>query len=556
MNVEAILSQMTLKEKIGQMFLQYFQGYEDMPEKFKEMNRKNQLGGFIFFSGNNVRTIDQLHEMTQKIQAQACENKYNLPFLLTIDQEGGQLTALFNGTTIFPGNMTLGFANSEELAYEQGRHVGKELKYAGINVCYAPVLDVDYDVHSGVPMVDNRRFSTKPEVVADMGTAFIKGLQDEHILACGKHFPGMRITEVDTHFQVDRSPYDMTRLENVEILPFKKAIDEGLSCIMTHHGIFDAFDTENPASLSKTVMDYLRKDLGFQGLIVTDDLIMKAVLNQYGEKEPIKMAIQAGADLIISTCADDWFVDYVAECVENGEIDAQRIEESVRRILVYKEKMVKQQEKEKLALNFSSGSQAAIVAKPYDQSAGNALSEKIATKGLILYKGDATKLPVDLKTSQKLGIVFGNPARLVMSDATNLYDLSIKETFQKELGHMNIKEAIMPWHPTDEEIISLADVGIISDVILFTTVNAYKFTRQIEVLKEIRRYCPNKIIVSVASRSPMDAEILEAYSDYVVVTGGLTESIFKALAHTIFGETPFECNPAKDLDFIKGVVKS
>lgn len=525
---------MTLREKIGQMFLQYYQGYEDMPEKFKEMNRRNELGGFIYFSGNNVRNLTQLHEMSKKIQSHASENKYNLPFLLTVDQEGGQLTAIFNETTIFPGNMTLGFANDEALAYKQGKHVAKELSYAGINICYAPVLDVDYDVVSGVPMVDNRRFSTKPEVVADMGTAFIKGMQDEGVLACGKHFPGMRITEVDTHFQVDRSPYAMERLEEVEIKPFKKAIDEGLSCIMTHHGIFDAIDPESPASLSKKAMNYLRNDLGFEGLIVTDDLIMKAILNEYGEKEPIKLAINAGADLLISTCADDWFVDYVEEQVNAGLIEESRINDAAFRILTYKEQMFK----DGVSMN-----------KTFEKKDGDALSTEIAEQGIIHYKGEADELPVQIE-NKKIGVVFGNPARLVMSDATNLYDISLKETIKKVTGHNNIKEAIMPWHPTHEEIISLADVGIISDVIVFTTVNAYKFDRQLEVLKEIRKYCPNKTIIGIASRSPMDAPLLAELCDHVIVTGGITESIFEAVSQCVFKGKAFGYNEAKSLDFL------
>lgn len=526
---------MTLREKIGQMFLQYYQGYDDIPEKFKEMNRKNELGGFIFFSGNNVRSLEQLHDLNVKIQSYAKDNKYNLPFLLTIDQEGGQLTAIFNGTTIFPGNMTLGFANDETLAYKQGAHVGKELKYAGINLCYAPVLDVDYDVHHGVPIVDNRKFSTQPDVVASMGKTYIKGMQDQGLLACGKHFPGMRITEVDTHFKVDRSPYEMDRLLEVEMKPFKAAIDDGLGCIMTHHGIFDAMDQEFPASLSKKTMNYLRKELGFEGLIITDDLVMKAILNEYGEKESIKLAIAGGADLIISTCADDWFVDYVVECVEAGEIDEECINESVLRILKYKETIAVDQ----------------IPSKPLcTKEAGSLLSKEIASKGIILHKGDESQLPIKLD-NKKLGIVFGNPARLVMSDATNLYDISLKEILLKTTGHKNVKEAIMPWHPTDEEIISLADVGIITDVILFTTVNAYKFDRQIEVLKEIRRYCPNKIIIGVSSRSPMDANSLAKYCDYVVVTGGITESIFEAVFDSIFNGTGFDYNAAKRLDYLE-----
>lgn len=530
-DVENILGKMTLKEKIGQMYLQYYQGYDDLPQNLKELNRKNLLGGLIFFSGNNVRDIDQLHDMTKKIQSYSKENKYNLPFLLTIDQEGGQLTAIFNGTTIFPGNMSLGFANDENLAYLQGKHVGKELKYAGINICYAPVLDVDYDAKNGFDVVDNRRFSTEPEVVANMGSAFIRGLEDEGILACGKHFPGMRITKVDTHFQVDRNPYDKKRLENVELLPFRKAIEKGVSCIMTHHGIFETFDKDYPASLSKKILTYLRKELGFKGLIISDDLIMKAILNEYGEKESIKLAINAGVDLIISTCAGTWFIDYVYDCVIKGEIEQVRIDESVRRILEYKKK-----------------SDAGNIPdqKTFDSTYGKELSANIASKGLILYKGNEEDLPIKMDEKDKLGIVFANPARLVMSDATNLYDISFKDIIMSKGYHENIKEAIMPWHPTDEEIISLADVGIISEVLIFTTVNAYNFERQIEVLKEFRKYCPSKKVISIATRSPMDAKILAKYSDHVIITGGLTPSILEGVANVIFGKEKIEFNKAKE----------
>ncbi len=518
---DQVFEKMTLKEKIAQMFLQYYQGYDKMPEKFVEMNRKDQLGGFIFFSGNNVKSLSQLKKMTEEINSHVTESKHQIPFWLTIDQEGGQLTAIFNETTIFPGNMTLGFANDKTLAYQQGRYVARELRYAGINLCYAPVLDVDYDAKNGVSIVDNRRYSTEPQVVADMGTAYIEGMQEEAIFACGKHFPGMRITEVDTHFQVDRNPEPMQRLESVEILPFKQAIENGLSCIMTHHGIFEAMDPELPASLSPKVVGYLREQLGFKGLVVTDDLVMKAILNEYGEKESIKLAINAGSDLIISTCACDWFVDYVYTCVENGEISEERINDSVYRILKAKEALTHEQAKPEHDI------------KEIDAAQGKKLSKDIAQKGIILHKGTQEELPVDIQ-GKKVGIVFGNPARLVMSDATNLYDISLKDILNRVTGHQEIKEAIMPWNPTDEEIISLADVGIISDVIVFSTVNAYRFTRQLDVLKEIRKYCPNKPIIAIASRSPMDAEHLSEYADIVIKTGGIIESTFEAVFEKVF----------------------
>jgi len=521
-NVEALMNQMTLREKIGQMYLQYFKGYEDLSDKLKEVNRRNELGGIIFFSGNNVKDLDQFRAMNQKIQSYACENDYKLPFLLTIDQEGGQLAAIFRGNTLFPGNMSLGLADDLDLAYQQGQHVAKELAYAGIDLCFAPVLDVDYDVTNGLSIVDNRKYSHDPEVVGRMGTAYVKGLQDQGMMACGKHFPGMRITQVDTHFAVDRSPYDMERLEAVEIHPFKEAIRGGMDAVMTHHGIFEAMDPDKPASLSSKTTAYLRDKLGFKGLIVTDDLVMHAILKEYGEKTPIREAINAGADLIISTFASDWCIDYVEGCVLKGEIDLSTIDKACKRILTYK--------RDRQVGSISPK-------KTYEDSEGAALAKKIAEKGLVLYKGASKDFP--LKPQGKLGIIFGNPARLVMSDATNLYDISYKDIIGQERGFLGIKEAIMPWHPTDEEIISLVDVAIISDVVIFSTVNAYRFDRQMKVLAEIRKFCPQKMIIAIASRSPMDAPLLAELADYVVVTGGITPYTFKALADNLFGQGQF-----------------
>lgn len=521
MKATEIFNQMTLREKIGQTFVQYYQGYEDLPEHLIEMNRKNELGGIIFFSGNNVRDLEQLHKMSTRIQSRAKENRFNLPFVLTIDQEGGQLTAIHKGTTMFPGNMALGFANDENMAYQQGKHVGKELKYAGIDICYAPVLDVSYDRVNNVPVVDNRMYSSKPEVVASMGTKYIEGLQKEGVLACAKHFPGMRITQEDTHFQMDIHPGDISRLKNVELFPFQKAIDQGLACIMMHHGIFNALDPEYPASLSKKVIDYLRKDMGFDGLVITDDLVMKAVLDQYGEKEALVLAMNAGNDILMSTCAGLWYVDFIEECVTNGRISEERINEACMRVLQYKEKY-------KFGL--------IPVEQTWDKEKGDQLAYYIAKKSLIQHKNDKGILPVQLDPKQKLGIIMGNPARLVMSDSINLYDhLSIEATIKKYNYHQNTKEVMMPWNPTYMEMVSVGDIAIISDIVIFTTVNAYHFINQIETLKYIRQFCRDKIIIGVATRSPEDAKVLEEYCDAVIVTGGLSQVTLDALVNTIFG---------------------
>lgn len=532
-NVQEVFNQMTLREKIAQTFLWYYQGYEDLPKELIEQNKKGELGGIIFFSGTNVRDLEQLRTMNKRIQDHAKESRLGIPILLTIDQEGGQLTAIHKGTTMFPGNMALGFANDEDMAYEQGKHVGKELHYAGIDICYAPVLDVSYDRVSGVPVVDNRMYSSKPEVVANMGTGFVKGLQEQGIVACGKHFPGMRLTQEDTHFKMDVHPGDLERLEKVELVPYRKAIANGLDCIMMHHGIFPPLDSEKPASMSKKVVDYLRGDMGYEGFIVTDDLIMKSILDAYGEEEPLLEAMNAGCDLLMSTCAGNWYVDFMEKCVKEGRVLEERINEACLRVLKYKAKYRCGEMPEEKAFNKIEGDKIA-----YD----------IAKKSLILYKGENKDFPIKLNQQEKLGIIFGNPARLVMSDAINLYDkLSIEETLKKNYIHHNIKEVIMPWRPTHMEMVSVGDIAIISDFVIFTTVNAYCFKEQIDTLKYIREFCPSKKIIGVATRSPEDAKLLAEDCDYVIVTGGLTKVTLEALVEAIFIDGEFEFNLAKQL---------
>ncbi|QEN05366.1 glycoside hydrolase family 3 protein [Thiospirochaeta perfilievii] len=526
-----IISEMTLREKIAQTFLQYYQGYDDLPENLLELNRKNELGNLLFFSGANVRDLDQLHKMSINIQSHAKENRFNLPFLLTIDQEGGQLTAIHRGTTMFPGNMALGFANDESLTSKQGSHCGKELKYAGINICYAPVLDVSYD-RKDTPIVDNRMYSSNPQVVADMGSAYIKGLQDEGVAACGKHFPGMRLTQEDTHFKCDTHPGDMNRLVEVELAPYKKAIESGLEVVMTHHGVFSALDTEYPASMSKKWYDYLRKDMGFKGLTVTDDLIMGAVRSQYGDEDAVIIALAAGADLLMHTALSSNYVDVIEQAVKDGRVTEERITEAATRVLEYKAKFCTTTPEN----------------KTFSKTDGDALAYEIAKKSLIKYKGDDSLFPIKLEEKDQVGVIFANPARLVMSDAINLYDpLSIRETIKNRTKHSLVKEAFMPWRPTHMEQVSVGDIAFITDVCIFTTVNAYCNPEQIETLKYTREICPNKTIIGVATRGPKDAELLAPYCDAVIVTGGLSQVSIDALVDGIFEHGEFDSNPAKEI---------
>lgn len=517
---KAIFDSMNLREKIGQMFLHEYTGFDDLSDDLKEMNQKSELGGMILFAGRNVNNVEQLHHMNTKIQSYSKDNKWGLPLMISLDQEGGQLTALFRGTTIFPGNQSLGFTKNIEFARQQGVHVGNELKYAGINVSYAPVLDVAYDNKLGKPIVDNRMYSDEPSIVAEMGTAYIEGLQSTGISGCGKHFPGMRPTDIDTHHQVDVIEYDMDRLSEVELVPFKKAIAAGVDVIMTHHGIFEAFDKELPASLSPKVLGYLRNELKYEGLIISDDLIMGAIQNQFGDEESLILGINAGLDLLISTNAKRWFVDFIEKSVNEGEIAESRINEAVTRIL---------------AVKCRPGFGDIPSTKGFDKATGDKLAKEIAEAGIVWHKGDKANFPITIEEDTRVGFIMGNPARLVMSDATNLYDdLSFKWTLKGQGFTNPIREVILPWAPTPEEIISIGDIGVITDVLVVSTVNAYRYTGQEDALKYIRKANPNKHIVGIASRSPEDAKILENYCDTVVASSGITPFQIEGLLSLLF----------------------
>jgi beta-N-acetylhexosaminidase len=529
MDVRAVFSQLTLRQKIAQTFLQYYQGYDDLPKRLLELNLEGELGNLLFFSGANVRDLQQLHSMTTAIQAHATENPQKIPFLVTIDQEGGQLTAIHRGTSMFPGNMALGFANDLDLARQQGVHVGKELRWAGINLCYAPVLDVSFDSKT-VPIVDNRMYSSQPEVVAEMGTAYIEGLQSQGVAACGKHFPGMRLTQEDTHFEVDRHPGDLARLESVELAPYRRAIAAGLEVIMTHHGIFPAVDAEFPASMSKKWMAYLRNTLGFRGLVVTDDLIMGAVRKQFGDEEAVILALAAGADLIMHTGLSASYVDVIEKAVEDGRVTRERIDEACLRVLDAKAKYCV----------------PALTSPTALKPEGDRIALGIARKALILAHGKASLFPLDRTPETQVGVIFANPARLVMSDAINLYDpLSLAQTVRARTGHTLIKEAFLPWRPTHMEQVSAGDIAFVTDYCLFTTVNAYAFPEQIETLKYTREICPGKIIIGIATRSPADAALMAPYCDAVIVTGGLSQVSLDALVDALFVDGKFDSNPAK-----------
>ncbi len=314
-------------QQIGQLFVCGFEGIR--PDKsILRLIRMYGIGGVILFA-RNIKTPRQTAELVQELQAAA-----KIPLFIGIDQEGGRVSRLPAPFTRFPGNAALGQAASRDLAYKFGRATGMELASVGINLDFAPVLDIN--THPDNPVIGARAFGDDPVLAGDLGCAVIQGLQKE-VIACGKHFPGHGDTSLDSHLALPEVHHDADFLRKRELLPFVQAVACGVETIMTAHVLYPALDPDRPATLSpRIVQSMLRRELRFNGVVFSDDLEMKAVEDRFGIEDASVLALQAGVDALL-ICHDpdkeERGLEAVIRAVDTGRIPVSRIEEAVGRIL-------------------------------------------------------------------------------------------------------------------------------------------------------------------------------------------------------------------------------
>ena len=361
-----IVNKMTLDEKIGQMLMPDFRYWKKTGETsnkdFTEMNEevaniidKFDLGGVILFA-QNVQTTEQTTKLTHDLQQVAINDEDgNLPLLITVDQEGGIVTRLGTGTNL-PGNMALGATRNEKSSYDAGYVIGRELDSLGINVNFSPALDVNNNPAN--PVIGLRSFSSDPDLVAKLGVQMIKGIQDQGVVTAAKHFAGHGDTATDSHYGLPVVDKSIEELRKVELKPFQAAVDNGVDMVMTAHIQFpqvekDVYTSKKdgqqiliPATLSDDILTgLLRKEMKFDGVIITDALNMAAIADNFGEVETVKMAFKAGVDIalmptILRSTADvpklEAIIEGVKEAVNSGEISLDKINESAARVVKLK----------------------------------------------------------------------------------------------------------------------------------------------------------------------------------------------------------------------------
>ncbi|MFR2666057.1 MAG: beta-N-acetylhexosaminidase [Clostridium sp.] len=328
------INSMTLDEKIGQMIITGFNGSEYNDDMDRLIN-EYKVGGVILFA-RNIEDSNQMIELTRALQ----ENNNNIPLFISIDEEGGRVSRLPDDIEKFPAAFDIGLINNDQTAYENGKEIGYTLKRLGINLDYAPVLDIYSNLNNTV--IGDRAFGTEESIVSKMGIATMKGIEDAGVIPVIKHFPGHGDTEVDSHYGLPIVYKTLEELRNFEFIPFVKAIKNGCDVIMVSHIILNEIDSSNPASLSKIVInDILRRDMNFDKVVITDDMAMGAITSIMSIEEACIRSIKAGCDILLLGNAYEEIeqvIDSIKLKIYNGEISEEQINKSVKRILELKKK--------------------------------------------------------------------------------------------------------------------------------------------------------------------------------------------------------------------------
>jgi len=340
---DSVLHTLSLRDKVAQLVWPWILG-DFVPEQSAEWTRLSRLvteqrvGGFIVSVGTPTDVAVKLN---------ALQRLSTLPLLVSADLETGagfRFRGVYytpnaidlGGATHFPLQMALGAIGDTALAYEMGRITAEESRASGIHVAFGPVLDVNNNPAN--PVIGARSFSEDPGLAGRLGASMVRGLQEHGMLATGKHFPGHGDTETNSHLALATVTASRARLDSVELVPFRAAIDAGVGAIMTFHGFLPALDSsEVPATLSPKVMTtLLREDMRFDGLLVSDAMDMAGVVDRFGAAEAAKRAIAAGNDVLLMPADITAAIDAVVVGVSEGRYDEARIDRSARRVLALK----------------------------------------------------------------------------------------------------------------------------------------------------------------------------------------------------------------------------
>jgi beta-N-acetylhexosaminidase len=507
---------MSLEQKVGQLFMCGFPDPEP-DANILRLIRDYHIGGVNYFR-RNVRTPDQVAACSAALQDVSA-----VPLLISVDQEGGMVACVEQCVTLMPGNMALGATRDVEGAYKAARITGEELRVLGINMNFAPCVDINNNPDN--PVIGVRSYGESPRLVGEMGSAAVKGYQDAGITATIKHFPGHGDTDADSHLELPRVPHDRQRLHEVELLPFKQAIAAGVDAVMTAHVIFPAYESRDiPATLSHNILTgLLREELGFQGVITTDCLEMNAIWKGVGVGQGAVMAVAAGADLVLIShqiALQIEGIEAVIEAVRSGKISEARIDESVDRLLRLKQKR---------GLFGQKSAEAISVQGKLRTEASLAVARELSERSVTLVKSEG-RFP--LKLSDKTYIVWPNMRPVSETAEPEGQETTLGKVLSGRLSE--VWEQVISVQPSEEEIAIVLKDSEGYPQIVVATYNASFSAGQQRIVRSLASRTAVELTV-VSLRNPYDLTSFPEVKNYLASYENKPLSI-RSLAKVLIGE--------------------
>lgn len=494
---------LTLEQKIGLMCIVGIPSFQ-VETSFYEAIKKRHFGGIGLFP-HNIASMEQVAQINNDLQVYISQFTNESPYLISIDEEGGTLSNFVDFFPTVPGNRAIGLANDPQLAYLSGRLIGSQLYSLGVMIDWAPVLDVNTNPLN--PVIGVRSYGEDPDLVAEYGVAFMKGMRESGVLTTAKHFPGHGDVHADSHVELPSCELTLEQLYKEALIPFQHAIANGVPAIMTAHLVFPNIPESKqlPASLSPYFIEQLlRKELGYDGVICTDDIEMHAIKNNFIPEEIGVMAVIAGNDQILMCHTPEFqnkVYDGILEAVKIGVISEERINQSVRRILRLKEEM-------KLCRG---------QADPIPRSEWEQLAMSIADASMVIDRDPSQLLPI---ANVNYLLILPKSKKLTQADTTFDKELSLAKWLSESQVRYEIIYTSM--EPTEDERRAVENRIAEVDAVIQVTRNAHMFKNQLLIAEMCALKKPH---ICLVLRNPYDAEYLPSTSTVVKISSTSNESM-------------------------------
>lgn len=509
---------MDLQKTIGQRLSFAFHTKGPITDEIIDAFKSYQPGGITLFRSLNIENAAQVKAFTSALQGLA--RQLGLPpLIIATDQEGGQLMAFGDGTPL-PGNMAIGATRSVELAKKAGEVLGREMAALGINVDYAPCADVNINPMN--PVVGVRSFGGAPTMVGEMAAAMIEGIQSQGVAATVKHFPGHGDTTSDTHHGLSMLPHSPERLNSVELVPFRAALKANPKMVMISHLGITALDGENapPATLSRNVIDgLLRGELGYDGVVITDAMDMRAIRQGEALGEDVLRAAQAGVDVLLMTSDPldkKRAYDALLNAAQSGGLSNAGLESAQQRIQLLKAWLVENQSTQDLSVIQSAEHQR--------------VADEIAERSLTLVRDDRHLLPLALDKEKRVAVILPIPEDLTPADTSSYIQPMLADSIRAY--HSHVDEIRIPYAPSLDQASQVLEQVQGYDLIVLGTINAYSEESQAEFVR--RLLATGKEVIVIAMRLPYDLANFPLAPTYIC-TYSILEPSMRAVAKALFG---------------------